>query len=490
MAPLPGQPDRVVVGIEDLSRRLAAERALRESEARFRAMTDLVPNFVWFATPDGHLHYLNDRWYEYTGQTSDEALPDGWATTLHPDDTERTAETWADARARGVTYETELRYRRRDGEYRWYLARALPVRDEAGRIVAWFGSSTDIHDNKLAEAALVESETRFRTMADNAPVMIWTTNPSGFCTYLNRPWQEFTGQTAEEGFGLGWLDAVHPEHREAARSTFLDANGRRRAFHADYRLRRADGAWRWAIDAAAPRLGEHGEFLGMVGSVIDITERKAAEERQVLLMRELDHRTKNALAVVQATLRLTPKEDPGAYARAIEGRVRALARAHTMLAEAGWDGAELRALLEAELAPFLAGQRAVLSGPDVTLRPDAAQGLSMVVHELATNAVKHGALSAATGAISVFWRVERMDRLKLLHLSWEESGGPPISGPPARRGFGTRMLDATLRTQLQGALALKWARDGLTCSIEVPLREQGFDEGLVGGVGAGLTAMG
>jgi PAS domain S-box-containing protein len=178
LAPLPGQPSRVVIGIEDLSEAHAADAALRESEARFRALTDLAPSFIWFGTPDGSLHYLNDRWYAFTGQTPEEALPDGWAATLHPDDVAPTSARWAEARASGQTYEIEVRYRRRDGEYRWYIARAEPLRDADGAITGWFGSSTDIHDRKLAEAALAESEARFRTMADSAPVMIWTSAPT------------------------------------------------------------------------------------------------------------------------------------------------------------------------------------------------------------------------------------------------------------------------------------------------------------------------
>jgi len=488
-APLPGHPGRVVIGIEDLTARQTAEQALRESEARLRALADLVPNFIWFALPDGQLHYVNNRWSEYTGQTLEEALPDGWAAALHPDDAARTAAAWADARARGMTYEIEIRYRRRDGAYRWHIARAIPVRDAAGQVTAWFGSSTDIHDLKMAEAALAESEARFRNMADSAPVMIWTTDPSGTCIYINRPWYELTGQAPGEGLGDGWLAMVHPEDREAARKSFMAACAQQVAFRTEYRLRRADGTWHWAIDAAAPRLGENGAFLGMVGSVIDIADRKAAEERQALLMRELDHRAKNALAVVQAALRLTPKDDPEAYARAVEGRVRALARAHTMLAEAHWEGADLRALLEAELAPFLAGQRAELSGPAVALRPDAAQGLAMVVHELATNAIKHGALSAATGRIAVSWRVERgADEARWLHLRWSEADGPPVGPSPTRRGFGSRVLDTIVRAQLRGAVSLNWEPDGLICVIDVPLRGQPPEGALDDGQEAGQAS--
>ncbi|WP_343206838.1 PAS domain S-box protein [Azospirillum soli] len=140
-----------VIDITDIRE---AEQAVRAGEERLRLIANLTPAFIWFAHPDGSLHHFNDRWYAYTGQTPAEALPDGWIAMLHPDDVERTAAQWDDARARGHLYEIEVRYRRRDGEYRWFLARAEPLRDGAGRITGWFGSSTDIHERKMAEEAL------------------------------------------------------------------------------------------------------------------------------------------------------------------------------------------------------------------------------------------------------------------------------------------------------------------------------------------------
>jgi PAS domain S-box-containing protein len=332
------------IAVEDLTEKRAAEDALRESESRFRALTDLVPSFIWFATPDGQLQYLNDRWYEFTGQTPEEALPDGWARTLHPEDSARTAAAWAEARGKGTVYEIEVRYRRHDGEYRWYLARAEAVLDASGRVGAWFGSSTDIHDRKLAE------------------------------------------------------------------------------------------------------------------------------ERQALLLRELDHRAKNALAVVQAALRLTPMDDPRSYARAVEGRVMALARAHSMLAEARWQGAELRALLAGELSPFLAGSGRSSPAPPWPCRRPAAQSVAMAVHELATNATKHGALSAPGGSLSVAWEVMgARGGTPRLRLSWRETGGPTLAGPPRRRGFGSRVLEATVRGQLGGSVSQEWGAAGLVCTMEIPL---------------------
>ncbi|MFY0571161.1 PAS domain S-box protein [Archangium lansingense] len=141
----------------------------------------------------------------------------------------------------------------------------------------------DIGERKAAERALQESEARFRNMADHAPVMMWVTDPGGSCTYLNRKWYEFTGQTEASGLGFGWLSAVHPEDAESARKIFVDANARHAPFRLEYRLRRADGEYRWAIDAAAPRFGPGGEFLGYIGSVIDITERRQREQLQRFL---------------------------------------------------------------------------------------------------------------------------------------------------------------------------------------------------------------
>ena len=327
-------------------------------------------------------------------------------------------------------------------------------------------------------AALAESEARFRDMADNAPMMVWVTDPAGRCTYLSRSWYAFTGQTPETGLGHGWLEAVHPEDRERTARIFMEANADRRAFRLDYRLRRHDGAWRWAIDAAAPRIGPDGAFLGYIGSVIDITERREAEERLRLMARELDHRAKNALAVVQAAVRLTPKEDAAAYARAIEGRVAALARAHSVLAEGNWRGATLAAVAEAELATFLPASpdpktpRVSLDGPPILLTPAAVQAMSMTLHELATNATKYGALSRPEGRVAVAWSVDRA--AGLLRLRWEERGGPPIAAPPiaappARRGFGSRVIETTIQGQLGGRLERRWEAEGLVCLLELPL---------------------
>lgn len=471
-------------GLEEANETLearVAERAaaLAESEARFRALVDVGPNFVWFATPDGALHYLNDRWFEFTGQRREEALPDGWAATLHPDDAARTAATWAQARARGVTYEIEVRYRRHDGEYRWYLARAEPLRDAAGRIEAWFGSSTDIHDLKGAQAALAESEARLRLAQEAGGVGSWEWDLGTGALFWSESCHRLHGTDPAVPVSYEtWRDGIHPEDLSGVERAVREAlEGRATGWAIEFRFRRRDnGALRWiAGRAEVVRDPASGRALRVHGVGLDVTERRDAEERQALLTRELDHRAKNALAVVQAAVRLTPKHDPEAFVRAIEGRVSALARAHTILAAGKWEGAALRALVEAELAPFetpvgqpaRGARRVAVDGPDVALAPDAVQALSMALHELATNAAKHGALSVPGGRISLSWRIEQGPGL--LMLTWRERDGPPIEEAPMRRGFGSRVLEATLGSQLGGTVERRWEAHGLDCEIAVPV---------------------
>ncbi|MBL0692485.1 PAS domain S-box protein [Comamonas sp. JC664] len=165
------------------------------------------------------------------------------------------------------------------------LTLTRPSKERGDRV---FITMTDVTARKASQTALEESEARFRNMADHAPVMMWVTDPTGRCLYLSRSWYEFTGQTEEVGLGFGWLEAVHPDDAKPSADVFLAANVRRSPFRLDYRLRRKDGEYRWAIDSASPRFGPGGEFLGYIGSVIDITDRKHAEQERERLLAGMD----------------------------------------------------------------------------------------------------------------------------------------------------------------------------------------------------------
>lgn len=262
----------------DITDRRRMEDELRISESRFRTLANAVPALVWATRPDGSFFYLNPRWEEFTGQPTALALGDGWTSAVHPTERQALLEKWKHCVESGETFEGECRYRHQGGEYRRHYFRALPVRDNDGQPLAWYGTSIDIEDRKRIEDALHESESRFRNIADSSPMMIWVTAVDGRCTYLNRGWYDFTGQDESGALGFGWLEAIHPGDRERVREHTLQATTLRQPFRVEYRLRRADGAYRWCIDAATPRFSDSGLFLGFVGSVIDITERKTIED--------------------------------------------------------------------------------------------------------------------------------------------------------------------------------------------------------------------
>jgi len=191
--------------------------------------------------------------------------------------------------------------------------------------------------------------------------------------------------------------------------------------------------------------------------------RKEAEQRQSVLAREVDHRARNTLAVIQSIIRLTRAKSIEDYIQTIEGRIKALARAHTLLSDTHWDGADLASLIADELGPYRSGNRIHCAGPGISLQPTTAQGLALALHELATNAVKHGALSSPSGKVNVDWRLTP----EALILSWVERGGPVIA-PPVTRNFGLKIVVASIEQQLGGRAVFDWNSRGLRCEFSIP----------------------
>ncbi|WP_374468124.1 sensor histidine kinase [Phenylobacterium sp.] len=267
------------------------------------------------------------------------------------------------------------------------------------------------------------------------------------------------------------LEKIHPEDRagylerlERARKTAAPSTN-------EYRVVRPDGSIRWLYAKGRPVFGPDGRARRALGVVIDLTERREAEDRLRLLMREVDHRANNLMAVVQGAVTLSQADDPAALRRVILGRVEALARAHQLLAASRWTGADLRTLVEEEVAAFVHGedqQRVAISGEPLPLSPAAAQGIAMALHELTTNAVKHGALSSPAGRVEVAWVVTAGE----LRLSWTETGGPAVTAP-SRRGFGATLLQRALGGGIGGRTELDWRPGGLVCSLVVPLHSHG-----------------
>jgi PAS domain S-box-containing protein len=245
------------------------------------------------------------------------------------------------------------------------------------------------------------------------------------------------------------------------------------SFETEFRVRRPDGKQRWCIGTASVTLDDKGHIARVSGTTMDITDRKRAEDRHAYLAKEVDHRARNILAVVQAIIRLTKAPNIEDYITAVNGRIKALSTAHTLLSETRWQGADLRRLVEDELAPYRSTRvdSITTSGPDILLDHRSGQAIGMIIHELATNAAKHGSLSVDTGKINLVWELNSDQ----ICLRWEERGGP-IAAPPSSQGYGTRMVTAGL-AQLGGKANFDWQQNGLECTLVIPYRN-GLDPSL------------
>lgn len=306
---LPDGTYGVVCYFYDLSERRKWETALLESESKFRALADAAPVLIWMSDTSGLCYWFNRTWLEFTGRPMEAELGNGWAERVHPDDFDRCLSIYTTHFERRAPFSMEYRLQRSDGEYRWLLDNGVPLFDRNGQFTGFIGSCVDITVRREAEDLLRESERRFRDMADAAPAMLWVTDPDGQCTFLSRGWYEYTGQEPSTALGLGWLGAVHPDERPTAEQEFLSANAEHRAFSLDHRVRRADGQYRWVVDAGRPRFCADGRFLGFVGSVIDMHDRRVAEtklrksEERLRLAQaaagmgawEFDHQTQRAI---------------------------------------------------------------------------------------------------------------------------------------------------------------------------------------------------
>lgn len=332
-------------------------------------------------------------------------------------------------------------------------------------------------DTDLASSAtaLSESEAKFRAIADSMPQMVWSTQPDGFHDYYNARWYEFTGVPAGSTDGEGWNAIFHPEDQPRAWDVWRHSLDTGELYEIEYRLRRHDGVYRWTLGRAAPIRNEAGQITRWFGTCTDIDDLKRMEQGKELLSQELSHRIKNIFAVVSALIGLSAREYPEAkaFAGAVRNRIGALARAHefvrphTEVSRPTVGGMTLHAFLEALFRPYAddAGNpRVILDGDDALFDDQAATSVALLFHELATNAAKYGALSERGGTVTLRTR-RTEDRFV---LTWSERGGPEITAPPTRSGFGSSLATVSVEGQLAGKLERIWEPDGLIVVADLP----------------------
>lgn len=403
--------------------------------------------------------------------------------SLHPEDVPRTRESLKAALANGADHWTaEYRHILRDGSWGHFSDRAAIVRDASGKPVRVVGAMTDVTAQRGAEAALRESERRFREMAENIDQMFWirTAEPAELI-YISPACRKFWGLEPSELLGpvSKWRAFLHPEDRERVIGDlegWFDSGGQG-TYTNEYRLVIPDGSVRWVSNRGVMIHDPDGRRARVVGVTVDITPRKHAEmvlentlRTQGLLLAELDHRVKNNLTGLLSLIDMTAarETDASRLAEAMRRRVGAMVNVHTVLSSVRWEPMCLRRMVSALGPPGDAPGKFDASGADVSVPASRATALGMILQELLANALKYGALGAVGGRVELRWESETQDETVSLTLRWNETGGPPITTAPVP-GLGTSLIDGFARHELRGSADLRYPRNGASHTIRVDI---------------------
>jgi formate hydrogenlyase transcriptional activator len=288
--------NQVALAVDDALNFDASQRAqevLRASEESFRLIVDRIPAFAWYASPDGKIEYLNQPILDFTGERLERLVGFGWANVLHSEDVERTKEAWLHSVETGEPCDVEQRVRRFDNIYRWFRTTAQPVRDQSGRVIRWYGVATDIEDRKRAEESLREREESFRVTIASIPGLVNTTSPSGELEFANQQWLDYHGKTLEEMKDWETSEVIHPDDLPHAATAWKRSVETGQPFEDEYRIRRADGVYRWFQGRSLPLRNSEGRIIRWYSLITDIEERKQAEDRLQLLLDVTNHVVSN-----------------------------------------------------------------------------------------------------------------------------------------------------------------------------------------------------
>jgi PAS domain S-box-containing protein len=359
---------------------------------------------------------------------------------------------------------------RKNGQRFWASGMMMPLDGHLG-FVKILRDDTSRHE---AEIARDDIEERFRLLATNIPQLVFRSLGDGNRTWPSPQWIEFTGLNRENSLGLGWLDAIHPDDRDLTRAAWQTAQNTNEYFVEHRVFRRQDGKYRWHQTRARPIGGISAANADWVGTMTDIHDLRTFSDRQTVLIAELQHRTRNLLAVTQA---IASQTLPRNAARVeFESRLRSLAQAQVLISQRDDGEVDLAELLTAELNAHsptgLKSGKITVHGPKVALPPLSTQALGLALHELATNAVKHGALKRREGKLEVVWRVEQSDQSPTAVLEWKESDVVLPASDTRRPGYGTHLIQRALPYQLDAATELTFEEHGIRCLIKVPLASE------------------
>ncbi len=462
--------DHFISVIEDISEQKRAGEELRESEERFRMLADNISQLAWIADASGWVNWYNQRWYDFTGTAFEEMAGWGWRKVHHPAHVERVVTKYSQALSCGEVWEDTFPLRGKDGQYRWFLSRALPIRNQAGEIIRWFGTNTDVTERREAQ----RTAQRLAAIVESSQDAIIGKDLNGVITSWNRGAERLLGHRAEEVIGKSVTTVIPVERLDEELEILVRI--RRGEQVRDYETvrKRKDGSLVEMSLSVSPVKDANGSVAGASTIARDITERRLAEERQTLLLQEMSHRVKNLFTVASAIAVLSAREAATAQemAQTMQNRLAALGRAHELTLTkpaadepARLQGTTLHALVRTILQPFESAaksgnERVTVTGADLSVGASFVTAFALLLHEFATNAAKYGALSVPTGRIDVEMREHEGTFL----LIWKERDAPLNPAGVKEEGFGGTLVRATLQ-QFDGEITRDWTPEGLTICL-------------------------
>jgi PAS domain S-box-containing protein len=462
--------NRDVTEVKALNTRQAAlVRELSAAAAKFEGLFNQSGIFAGIMDLQGYLRDVNYLAVDWCGYTREQVLDRPfWDTPWWRGSDEMRARIRfaTDQAAGGLAFREELRYWVADGSERIVDFAMHPIRDASGAVIFLHPTGIDITERRQIEAALRESEQRLRWLAsiiESSDDAIVSKSLDGIITSWNSGAERVFGYPAEEAIGQPITIIIPQDRQDEEREILTRIRRGERIDHFETIRQRKHGGLIVISLTVSPVKNAEGRIVGASKIARDITEQRRSQEQIATLAREAEHRSRNLLASVQATVNLSQSDTSDGLKRAIRGRIRALANVHSLFVETCWSGADLATIATQELAPYSEGDqtRVRIDGPQVLLEPDTAQAVAVTLHELATNAAKYGALSATKGQIELKWSHEAGQ----LILRWMEMDGPAVE-MPTRQGFGSRVINGMIGP-LKGKVSFEWRPEGLICEISL-----------------------
>jgi PAS domain S-box-containing protein len=403
----------------DITDRKQAETALQESELRFRAMANSIPQLAWIARADGHILWYNQRWYDYTGTVPEQMEGWGWQCVHDPNELPKVLEQWQASLTTGEPFDMTFPLRGADGVFRPFLTRVIPLNDETGRVQQWFGTSTDVGELKRVEQALRESEALYRSIGESIDYGVWVCAPDGRNTYASESFLNMVGITQEQCSNFGWGDVLHPDDAESTIAAWQECVRTGGKWDIEHRFRGTDGQWRHVLARGVPVRNAQGEIISWAGINLDISRIKQVEEQLMaslaekeVLLKEVHHRVKNNLQVISSLISLQADSLADERLQGVLGDVRNRVRTMALVHEKLYQNEDMERLDFAEYARGLleylwsshnaatGNVRLNMSLVPLILSIEMAVPCGLILNELASNAIKH-AFPNGVGEVSV-----------------------------------------------------------------------------------------